>query len=92
MSPAPRAPTALAIALLGTACVSIGYPSDPLSDTTLQGLTYSGVASRPVALRDGLWEGEPFEPGGASRQRVELVRDFRRDGDLSGSRHPPRLS
>jgi heat shock protein HslJ len=37
-----------------------------------------------VTLKDGRWEGEPFVPGGASRPRLTLARDFLLGGDLDG--------
>jgi len=48
--------------------------------------TYTGLeeAPGPVTLVDGAWEGPPYEPGGASRPRVSLARDFRVTGDLDG--------
>ena len=82
MNHVTRAP--IVIAVFWAACAHGAPLLEPPSDATLLDLTYSGVAQQPVALRDGRWQGEPFVPGGASRQRVELVRDFRRDGDLDG--------
>ena len=82
MNPVTRAP--IVIAVFWAACAHGAPPLEPPSDAALLDLTYSGVAQQPVELRDGRWQGEPFVPGGASRQRVELVRDFRRDGDLDG--------
>jgi len=48
--------------------------------------TYIGLeeAEGPVTLVDGAWEGPPYAPGGASRPRISLVRDFRVTGDLDG--------
>lgn len=55
---------------------------------TLDGLknaAYMGIEEQdPVTLRDGVWEGEPFTEGGASRPSVHFVRDFRLMGDLDG--------
>jgi heat shock protein HslJ len=52
----------------------------------LRNATYQGFEepSGPVTLADGLWEGEPYEPGGASRPSVSFVRDFHVLGDLNG--------
>ncbi len=46
--------------------------------------TYRGIAEGPVTLVDGVWEGEPYVSGGASRPRVVLVDGFHLVGDLTG--------
>jgi len=40
---------------------------------TLGNMSYGGIYGNAVTLRDGVYEGEPFVPGGASRPRVELL-------------------
>lgn len=45
---------------------------------------YVGVSDEPVQLVDGLWAGEPFVEGGASRPAVGLVADIHLTGDLDG--------
>jgi heat shock protein HslJ len=52
----------------------------------LRNATYRGFEGEegPVALVDGIWEGEPFYEGGASRPRVRFVGDFMTAGDLDG--------
>lgn len=51
----------------------------------LKNATYAGIEEQdPVTLKDGLWEGEPFAEGGASRPRVSFVRDFHLIGDIDG--------
>ena len=50
--------------------------------------TYSGIEESPVRLFDGLYEGESFVPGGASRPRVLLVPGFWLSGDLDGDGAP----
>lgn len=47
-------------------------------------LTYQGIYDYPVTLQDGVYEGEPFVPGGASRPRVQLVEDIHVRGDMDG--------
>ncbi len=54
------------------------------SEDELGNATYQGIYDTPVTLEDGAWEGEPFVPGGASRPRLDLARDFRLAGDLDG--------
>jgi len=54
---------------------------DEVASATCRGL--EGVAG-PVTLVSGRWQGEPLAPGAASRPVVELVRDFRLEGDLDG--------
>jgi heat shock protein HslJ len=50
----------------------------------LANASYQGIYEEPVRLDGGVYEGEPFAEGGASRPRVELVRDFRMAGDVDG--------
>jgi heat shock protein HslJ len=45
---------------------------------------YGGIYDDPVRLSGGVYEGEPFVAGGASRPRVVLIPDFIRQGDLDG--------
>jgi heat shock protein HslJ len=47
--------------------------------------TYAGIYDSPVTLIDGIYEGEPFVEGGASRPRLALVREMRFSGDLDGN-------
>lgn len=58
----------------------------PPSLDELKNATYRGFEGEegPVALVDGIWEGEPFDEGGASRPRVRFVGDFMAAGDLDG--------
>jgi heat shock protein HslJ len=50
----------------------------------LQRASYKGVeeAGGPFTLANGKWQGQPYEPGGASAPSVTLVRDLRLAGDL----------
>ncbi|MBE0605773.1 MAG: hypothetical protein IH610_05720 [Deltaproteobacteria bacterium] len=41
--------------------------------TVLRNIEYRGTYDNAAALKDGVYEGEPFVPGGASRPRVELL-------------------
>ena len=41
--------------------------------TALRNIEYRGIHDNAVTLRSGVYEGEPFVPGGASRPRVELL-------------------
>lgn len=51
----------------------------------LRNATYVGIAEQDtVTLKDGLWEGAPFVEGGASRPRIQFVREFMMTGDLDG--------
>lgn len=63
-----------------TAADMAGAPStDELANAT-----YEGIRDQPVTLAGGDWEGEPFEPGAASRPSVGLVGHFWMGGDLDG--------
>lgn len=60
-------------------------PSDDAETTAdLHNLTYHGIYDQPVHLIAGIYEGEPFVAGGASRPRVELQGDLVLRGDLNG--------
>ena len=64
-------------------------PAADRSAPTLQELksaTYRGVeaAGADFTLANGRWEGQPYEPGAASRPSVTFARDFRLAGDLDG--------
>lgn len=69
-----------ALFLLVAGCASVGAPTlDELRNGTIH-----GIAEAPITLRDGAWEGEPFQPGGASRLRVTLWDQPIAVGDLDG--------
>lgn len=61
-----------------------GPVAAPPSYQDLANATFAGIIGQPVQLVNGLWEGEPFAAGGASRPRVGLVEDFILEGDLTG--------
>lgn len=69
-----------------TDAVQAATAAPPLG--ALANATYAGLVEQPVTLRDGVWEGEPYVPGGASRPRVMLVPGFRITGDLDGNGDP----
>ena len=52
--------------------------------TVLRNIEYRGIHDNAATLRDGVHEGEPFVPGGASRPRVELLDMPRVLHDLDG--------
>lgn len=51
---------------------------------TLGNIAYAGIYDEPVLLTDGVYEGEPFVPGGAARPRVELLKDLYTSADIDG--------
>lgn len=57
---------------------------DELRDARFSGIEGLGE----VTLVDGVWEGTPPAPGGATRPSVSLVPGFRRVGDLDGDGVP----
>jgi heat shock protein HslJ len=64
------------LALIVAAIVPSPVPaaSCRLNDPTVfRNIGYRGIYDNVVTLRDGVYEGEPFVPGGASRPRVELL-------------------
>ncbi len=58
--------------------------SSELTVEQLGNATYSGIYDESVTLTDGLYEGEPFVEGGASRPTVQLIEDTVLYGDLNG--------
>jgi heat shock protein HslJ len=55
-----------------------------LIEEQLAGISYTGIYDEPVRLTGGAYEGEPFEPGGASRPSVILLPRPRLFADLDG--------
>jgi hypothetical protein len=53
--------------------------ADPLGDMAIH-----GVYDEPVRLAGGRYEGEPFQPGAASRPTLTLLPEPRAEGDLDG--------
>lgn len=83
----PKIAVLVALALLtAQLCFAQEAEEVPVAPTLeeLVNATYKGVYDDPIELKDGVHEGPPFEEGGASRQRVELVREFLVTGDVNG--------
>lgn len=81
----------LAAFLLLTAGIIAACASAPVSTATfdeLGNMTYRGIYEQPVRLTNGVYEGEPFVAGGASRPRVQLIRPLHAVGDLDGDADP----
>lgn len=55
-----------------------------MSIDALKNATYSGIYDEPVQLTGGLYEGQPFVEGGASRPTVTFVDGFYAFGDVTG--------
>ena len=81
-----RLVAASGLAALACACARPA-PSAPSWDE-LRNATYGGVLAAPITLSQGRWLGEPFEAGGASRPRLELLDGLRLEGDLDGDGVP----
>jgi len=69
------------VALLISAC---GPPPSGLGNAALDSAMIEGIRETPVVLENGVFEGEPFEPGAASRPRVGRIQEFVVRGDLGG--------
>ena len=84
VTPTARLTISLVAVLLcvGIGSVRAGDGAPTLED--LKNLTYRGIYEHPVQLKDGLFEGVPFVPGGASRPRVRLVEQLMVTSDLNG--------
>jgi putative lipoprotein len=64
------------VALIVAAIVPSAVSAAPcrLNDpTVIRNIEYRGIYDNAATLKDGVCEGEPFVPGGASRPRVELL-------------------
>ncbi len=61
-----------------------GPPPTPTVDQ-LRAATVSGVFEAPVTLSGGVYEGEPAEPGAASRPRLQLWESTVHFGDIDGA-------
>lgn len=91
-----RKQASILILIAAAACSrggALGGPAAVMSSEELEGAptvfelahaTYSGIMDEPVTLSEGLWEGEPYVEGGASRPTVGLVDHFILTGDLDG--------
>lgn len=88
----------LIVATLATTAVSCGQSQTssnedsevtlavaaPPSLTEIANATIGGIYDEPIQLENGQYEGEPFEPQGASFPRVGLIEESRLTGDLDG--------
>jgi heat shock protein HslJ len=56
----------------------------------LRNAEYTGFeeVSRPVTLKDGSWEGAPYDATSEVRPRASYLRDLRLEGDLDGDGSP----
>ncbi len=76
----------LLVVVAGSAAANRAALAAPPAPTLreLKNCTYSGfeAVKTPITLKDGRWEGEPYNAGGASRPTVTFVRDFYRTADL----------
>ena len=73
----------LLASLLVSGCASVQHV-DKTSLQHLKNLSYQGIYAKPVTLKDGVYEGQPFITGGDSRPRVQLVEQLMVSGDMTG--------
>ena len=59
-------------------------PTGPPSLDEIANTTIHGIYEAPIQLQGGKYEGEPFEPQGASFPRVGLIEEFLLTSDLDG--------
>jgi heat shock protein HslJ len=59
-------------------------PAGPPTLDEISNATIHGIYDEPVQLHDGKYEGEPFEPQGASFPRVGLIEGFLLTSDMDG--------
>ena len=67
-----------------SADVAPGHEPVPPSIAEIGNATIEGIYDDPILLSEGVFEGEPFVEGGASRPRVELL-DHHVSGELGAS-------
>ena len=70
----------MSMASLVAACAGVTTPT--LEDAA--NLGYHGIEKTSITLKDGVYQGAPYHPGGAARPRVTLVRELSAQGDLNG--------
>jgi len=75
------------LALLAGVAVPALAQQEPTMEV-IGNLSYRGVYETPVTLQDGVYEGEAFIAGGASRPRIELVTQLIGRGDIDGDAVP----
>jgi len=66
------------------ASTTAAKPTRPPSLDEIANATIQGIYDEPVQLQGGMYEGEPFEPQGASFPRVGLIDESLLTGDLDG--------
>jgi len=83
MNAARLVAAAVCTALLSFPLASRAAGGRPTLDD-LRGATVVGIAREPITLKDGSYESDPFELGGASRLRVTLSPDRVAFGEIDG--------
>ena len=78
----------MAMAASGCSRSAVVGTDDGLSGDEAANASYRGIAEAPITLHDGRWEGQPFQPGGASRPRAGLLEPLILHGDLDGDGRP----
>lgn len=69
-------------ALFLLAITMAGHSAPSLDE--LGNISYSGIYENPVALTDGVYEGEPYVAGGSARPRVMLLDELLAADDING--------
>lgn len=86
--PSDGTPTSLPVAVLETPPAAGTSQPVELDMEALRNATYDGILNGPVTLAGGVFEGEPFDAGGASRPVVTLLPEPVAFGDLNGDGAP----
>ena len=79
----PYLPAVLVLFLALGGCAS-NSKTTTLEVSTLKNLTYNGIYKDPVTLNNGVYTGQPFVAGGASRPRVQFIELLMLSGDMTG--------
>ena len=66
------------------AMTAAAEPAGPPTLDEISNASISGIYDEPIQLQGGKYEGEPFEPQGASFPRVGLIEESLLTGDLDG--------
>lgn len=79
-----RSPVRVGLLVFGLLGLSVACTTGhgAIAPEELNNLSYHGIYDHPVTLNGGVYEGEPFVPGGASRPRVVMGEIPPAAGDL----------
>jgi heat shock protein HslJ len=78
----------LAVAQLIVSSAAMTAAAQPPTLAQLKNATYRGIYDTPVTLKNGVFEGKPFDASSAARPRVELADTIVATGSIDGNATP----